>query len=100
MGAALLWDILLCPHAIMHLNHQLMYSGGQKSSRTEPYGQWGLRGRWYHEVLSKQRALQALHLIQLLTTRPEAPGMQEAPRQSVAPSSSQGVDVGFELFQH
>lgn len=26
MGAALLWDSLLCPHAIMHLNHQLMHS--------------------------------------------------------------------------
>lgn len=25
MGAALLWDSLLCPHAIMHLNHQLMH---------------------------------------------------------------------------
>lgn len=45
MGAALLWDSLLCPHAIMHLNHQLMHSKRREQSCVQHQrfsAHWGL----------------------------------------------------------
>jgi len=69
-GAALPWDILLQPHAILHLHRQSLRSTREESSCTEPTDT-GLRGRWYHELLSDRR------LCKLLTPAESRPSPQE-----------------------
>ena len=86
-GAALPWDILLQPHAILHLHRQSLRSTREESSCTEPHGHGSPR-KVVPRAAVRQTALQAPHPSGVPTKPPGALGMQGAPGHSVALSSS------------